>query len=184
MTKISCEVCLDLIPLVKDNVASEDSMNLVQKHIQECESCKNEFNSEVDIPPEMNDRRVLQKIKNQIFLAMLIIIIIGALVGIGLTEGPGLFYNIIIMPLVGALAYLVLDKKTYYFPVGLFILTYFWTLIKYILDGSFANNRILDILPAPVFWSFIYSGLALLGIVIAFLLKFAFRKEEKYEKDN
>lgn len=50
MTKISCEVCLDLIPLVKDNVASEDSMNLVQEHIQECESCKNEFNSEVDIP--------------------------------------------------------------------------------------------------------------------------------------
>lgn len=43
----------------------------------------------------MNDRRVLQKIKNQIFLAMLIIIIIGALVGIGLTEGRGCFITLL-----------------------------------------------------------------------------------------
>lgn len=184
MIKISCEVCLDLIPLVKDNVASEDSANLVREHIRECESCKNEFNSEVGIPPEMNDRRVLKKIKKQIFITVLTIIIIGALIGIGLTEGPGLFYNIIIMPLVGAIAYLALNKKTYYFSIGLFILSYFWTLIKYILDGSFANNRILDILPVPIFWSLTYSGLALLGIIIAFLLKFAFGGEINYEKDN
>ncbi|HZK18780.1 MAG TPA: zf-HC2 domain-containing protein [Clostridia bacterium] len=184
MIKISCDICLDLIPLVKDNVASEDSKELVREHIRECEFCKSEFNGSAGMVPEMNDRRVLQKIKHQVFLAALAIIIIGALIGIGLTEGPGLFYNIIIMPLVGAIAYLALNKRVYYFPVGLFVFSYFWILLKYSLDGFYINDGIFGLLLAPVYWSVIYSGLTILGAVIAFLLKFAFRKEADYEKND
>ncbi len=40
MTKITCDICMDLMPLVQDGVASEDSENAVKKHISECESCK------------------------------------------------------------------------------------------------------------------------------------------------
>jgi predicted anti-sigma-YlaC factor YlaD len=43
MIEISCQVCLDLIPLVKDNVASEDSKKLVLEHIRQCEACKDEY---------------------------------------------------------------------------------------------------------------------------------------------
>ena len=32
-SNISCDVCLDLIPLVRDKVASEDSNRLVYEHI-------------------------------------------------------------------------------------------------------------------------------------------------------
>ncbi len=184
MTKISCEVCLDLIPLVKDNVASEDSKKLVLEHIRQCEHCKNEFENEYDTLPKMNDKRVLQKIKKRIFLVALATVIIGTLIGVGLTEGPGMFYNIIIMPLVGGIAYFALNRKSFYFPITLFILSYIWTLINYIFDSSYLKDSILDLLFAPIFLSCIYSGLALLGIIIAFLLRFAFRKEVEYEKDN
>lgn len=30
MNKISCDICMDLIPLVKDGIASEDSGNAVK----------------------------------------------------------------------------------------------------------------------------------------------------------
>ena len=41
--KISCDVILDLIPLVKDGVASDDSSTIVKEHIKNCESCRAEF---------------------------------------------------------------------------------------------------------------------------------------------
>jgi hypothetical protein len=184
MFKISCQVCLDLIPLVKDNVASEDSKKLVLEHIRQCEYCEIEYEYGNDTLPEMNDKRVLQKIKKRIFFAALTTVIIGTLIGVGLTEGPGMFYNIIIMPLVGGIAYFALNKKSFYFPIVLFILSYIWTLINYIFDSSYLKDSILNLFFAPIFMSIIYSGLALFGIIIAFLLKFAFRKEVDYEKDN
>ena len=39
----SCEIILDLIPLYLDDVCSEDSKRIVEKHISECESCRREF---------------------------------------------------------------------------------------------------------------------------------------------
>ena len=39
MNEISCDVCMDLIPLVQDGIASEDSREAVEKHIKNCESC-------------------------------------------------------------------------------------------------------------------------------------------------
>ncbi|HHY14314.1 MAG TPA: zf-HC2 domain-containing protein [Thermoanaerobacterales bacterium] len=184
MIKISCDVCLDLIPLVKDNVASKDSINLVKEHISECKSCRIQFDGEIETLPEMDDKQVLLKIRNRIFIMAISAIIIGALIGIGLTEGPGLFYNILIMPLIGAIAYFTLNGRSYYFPIGLFILSYFWILIKYTFDGTFTNAGILSVFIAPIFWSLIYAGLSLLGIIIAFLLKFAFRKESDYEENS
>ncbi|MFY9176291.1 MAG: hypothetical protein WBI74_05055 [Caldicoprobacterales bacterium] len=184
MTKISCQVCLDLMPLVKDNVASQESRKLVFEHIRQCQGCKNEYESGNYTLPEMNDKRVIQKIKKQLYLIALATVIIGTLIGIGLSEGPGMFYNIIIFPLVGGIAYFALNRKSFYFPIAIFILSYIWSLINYIIDRSFPIDSVFNLLYAPVFLSCIYSGLVLFGIVIAFLLKFAFRKEVDYEKDN
>ena len=71
MTKISCQVCLDLMPLVKDNVASQESRKLVFEHIRQCQGCKNEYESGNYTLPEMNDKRVIQKIKKQLYLIAL-----------------------------------------------------------------------------------------------------------------
>ena len=41
MDKISCGICQDLIPLVTDEVAGEESKAAVRDHIRCCESCQN-----------------------------------------------------------------------------------------------------------------------------------------------
>ena len=40
MNKIDCEICMDLIPLVKDGIASEESYKAVEEHVKECETCR------------------------------------------------------------------------------------------------------------------------------------------------
>ena len=40
MTKITCDICMDLMPLVRDGVVSEDSVTAVMNHISDCEDCK------------------------------------------------------------------------------------------------------------------------------------------------
>ena len=40
MNKISCEIIKDLLPLYYDNVCSNDSKLLVEKHNNECTSCR------------------------------------------------------------------------------------------------------------------------------------------------
>ena len=46
MNKITCDICKDLMPLVKDGIASEDSRLAVMEHVNECETCKKLFESE------------------------------------------------------------------------------------------------------------------------------------------
>ena len=41
--KISCDVIKDLLPLYIDDILSNDSKNLVDEHIEECESCNDEL---------------------------------------------------------------------------------------------------------------------------------------------
>lgn len=43
---IPCGVCLDLIPLVRDGVASEESVQLVLDHTAVCPSCREALGEE------------------------------------------------------------------------------------------------------------------------------------------
>ena len=82
---VSCEVILDLIPLVKDNVASEDSIELVGEHLKSCESCKLEFeNYALPIPKEIDDKRVVSSIKKKLLLITSALLFIGASIGMAI----------------------------------------------------------------------------------------------------
>ncbi|WP_186430369.1 zf-HC2 domain-containing protein [Clostridium sp. BSD9I1] len=84
---ISCDVILDLIPLVKDGVASKDSINLVSNHLKSCESCKLEFEGHtLPIPTEFDDKRVVSSIKKNLFLATSALLLIGAFIGMALNK--------------------------------------------------------------------------------------------------
>lgn len=84
---ISCDVILDLIPLVKDNVASEDSIKLVTEHIKSCESCKLELGRHtLPIQTELDDKRVVSSIKKKLFLVMSALLFIGAFIGMALNK--------------------------------------------------------------------------------------------------
>jgi len=37
---ISCEIIRDLLPLYVDDVCSDDSRELVEHHLRDCESCR------------------------------------------------------------------------------------------------------------------------------------------------
>ena len=84
---ISCGVILDLIPLVKDIIASEDSIKLVTEHLKRGESCKLEFES-YTLPnrTEFDDKRVVSSIQKKLFLAMSALLLLGAFIGMALNK--------------------------------------------------------------------------------------------------
>ncbi len=175
MNKISCDMCLDLIPLVNDQVASEASKKAVLGHIKECESCREFYEIEDVEEWKMNDNRVIMKIRKQLYVAAIIAIVFGTILGTVLTDSMGLFYNILIMPAIGVIGYFVVPKEPYYVPAGLFVFIYIWLFIKYIVEGTALSGALI----MPLFWAFIYAGLCYIGVIIVFLLKIAFGKGEK-----
>jgi len=184
MNKISCEVCLDLMPLVNDDIASEDSKDAVNNHIKTCESCRMFYASNPFREIKMDDSKVVSKMKNELYFIALIVIIFGAMLGVALTDGMGMFYNILIMPTIGVIGYFTLSKKSYLVPLTLFGFMYVFMLIKYTTEGMFSEGPSIHAFLIPGYWAFIYSGLCLLGIIIGFLLKIAFGKRDEDEKTN
>lgn len=180
-----CGIILDLIPLVKDNVASEESKNIVAEHIKICDSCRSEFEmfESSGIEQSIKDEKILSAIRRSIFITQIAVLIVGTIIGIGLTGKMGMFYNFIIMPVIGIISFITLRRKSYIAPIFIFILTYLWQVVTFIIKvkGEF-DWRVL-ILQTSLFYSLVYTGLVTLGIIIAILLNFSFRKEGiQYEK--
>lgn len=171
---VSCQVILDLIPLVKDNVASEESNVLVLEHIYECECCRLEFeNYNVETLDSLNDKKIIASIKRRLLVIGIIILIAGSLIGVALTNSFGILYNFLIMPVIGASGYMTLKRKWYLVPAGIFMLSYLWIFINGILSDGFT----IEALYYPVYLSIMYAFLVLLGTLIARLLSFALKKE-------
>lgn len=176
-TSISCDICLDLIPLVRDKVASDDSNALVFEHIKNCESCREEFeHTNIASANEIDDDKIIKSIRKSLFLTGFVFVFCGALLGVYLSNSSGMFYNFLIMPIVGGCGYLTLKRKWYFAPLGIFVLSYVWLFIQNFIDGGLSGFRV-ELIWIPLFLSSIYTGLAVLGVAIAALLKFAFRKE-------
>lgn len=77
MSKISCDVIRDLLPLYKDRVCSEKSMDLVEEHLPECEDCRRYLEAmDEELPPIKDelprDARDFKKIANRLTLARII----------------------------------------------------------------------------------------------------------------
>nr|WP_174270168.1 zf-HC2 domain-containing protein [Desulfitobacterium dehalogenans] len=65
--KINCNVIRDILPLYIENVVSADTRNFVEKHLSECESCKDELKI-LQAPIELaidNDTRAFKNIKKK-----------------------------------------------------------------------------------------------------------------------
>ena len=74
MNEISCDLCMDLLPLVKDGVASEDSVKAVEAHIASCESCHALFNGE--IPAQIDTTKSLEKLHRRLQLSSAMLMMI------------------------------------------------------------------------------------------------------------
>lgn len=177
MNQISCNVCMDLIPLVKDGIASEESSNLVMDHIGSCEHCANAFGGKMTTNAAMDDVVVLNKIKKQLTLFLLCIIFAGALIGMVLSDGIGMFYNALIMPAIGGFGYKLFKKKSYFVPLGLFLFSFVWISIREIMKGFLTYSTVVDLLIMSAWWSGIFATFTAVGVLIAGLLYYAFKKE-------
>lgn len=66
MSKISCGIIKDLLPLYIDGVCSSDSIDLIEEHLKNCPLCEAEFmnlQNNTDIKPEI-DKDIDKAIKN------------------------------------------------------------------------------------------------------------------------
>ncbi|MBP3579504.1 MAG: zf-HC2 domain-containing protein [Lachnospiraceae bacterium] len=174
MNNISCDICKDLLPLVKDGIASEDSVRAVKEHLKECEICRDLYENEItEINEETPDlEQELGKLKRhiQIFSAMLLMF--GVFFGLSLTASEEMFYNSLIMPVIGALGYVIFQwKAVYQIPLLLLVMQ---SLINFL-----GLARGMEYMPfvAILMWVGIYTIFVEIGILVAGLLHFAFRKE-------
>ena len=102
MSKISCEVIKDMLPLYYDNVCSDDSKRMVEEHLSYCDNCKMELEKiqdEVHIPEKKiienrNDSNVIKNISTAWKRVRLKAFIKGGLIS-------ALFMSIIILGYVG-----------------------------------------------------------------------------------
>jgi len=174
MNKISCDICKDLIPLVKDGIASADSCFAVKEHMEECVTCKKLYESEITAPSETNPDLELElgKLKRKLQIFSVMLMMFGAFFGLSLTASEEMFYNSLIMPVIGALGYVIFRwKAIYQIPVLL--------LIMQLLINCFGMVRGMEIMPVMgvVTWVAIYTIFVEIGVLVAGLLHFAFRKE-------
>lgn len=170
MTEISCDICMDLVPLVRDGLASEDSRNAVLAHTAHCDACRALLGEDIPAPDRQNDSAA--RIRRRLRGLELILLVCGILFGLSLTAGSNLFYNALLMPVIGGLGYVIFrGYAALILPGMLFILH---------LAGNFAaylrGVEYLD-LWSLVLWTALYALFAAVGVFIACLLHFAFRKE-------
>ena len=173
MTDITCNVCMDLIPLVKDGIASDDSRLLVEEHIKGCKACALAWNEEVQLDTSIDAKAVTNKIKKQLQLIVILIIALSTLFGVSLAASQNMFFNILLMPTIGAVSYTFLKNKAFFIALFVLIVAYLWHFIMFYGEyGVLAGGLI-----ASLWWGVIYAGLCMIGTVVAFLLYFAFKKE-------
>lgn len=178
---INCNVILDLIPLVKDGVASNESTLIVNEHVRSCESCKAELETFESLNIEilqLKDKKIIFDIKRSIYITQIVILGLGAILGIALSSSMGMFYNFIIMPIIGGVSFLTFKEKWMFAPLVIFVVTYLWQTVLVIAEDGFSGTG----LTIGLYYSVVYAFLVVLGAVIAMLLRFAFERGENNEK--
>lgn len=164
--RITCDICRDLIPLVKDGVASADSEFAVRKHIESCKECGLLFDGK-QAEPKPEPSRSFRRVKRRLTLIYAALMLLGIYFGLSLTSGMEQFYNCLIMPVVGVFGYLAFRWK------ALFTVPILLIIVQAVINGFglLGSPHRIDFL-SPL----IYSAFALSGTIIVMLLRYAFGK--------
>lgn len=167
--EINCEICRDLIPLVKDGVASADSEAAVRQHTSGCSECAGLFDGEA-VPNAPEPPKVLRRVKRWLNCIYIVLMVLGLYVGLSVTSSIDMFYNVLIMPVAGVLGYLAFRwKSVFIVPVILLVMNIITNAL-----GLFSAERLG--FSELMMWTIIYILFIAAGIVIAMLFRFAFGK--------
>ena len=168
--KITCDICRDLLPLVKDGVASADSEAAVRQHLSGCNECEMLFDGKfVPAIDPSESPKALMRVKHWLSGIYVALMLFGIYFGLSITNSEDQFFNCLIMPIAGVFGYLVFKWKALYaVPIIMFI-TYFITNAL----GVSNDGEVFDLINL-LSWTFIYSLFTWAGTIIAMLLHFAF----------
>ena len=159
-------------------MASKETEQLVNDHLKECPECRAEFESlkaggdlsTAENKPDSKPFKIMMKRMNRQFYSLAYAALIFLIfLGFGWTAGENLMYNSLIMPIVGVFGYGVFGwRAVYKMPILLLGIDLLLCLFKLVA---------IDLYSA-LMWTLIYSIFVFVGIAIAFLLHYAFRKEK------
>lgn len=169
MNTFDCDLYLDLMPLVKDGVASDASRTALEMHLMECESCRELYDSMPDTAVEQDESKVkktLEKIRDRYKRKLMALIVLGVLAGALLTATRNMFLTVAIFPFVGLAAYFVWRARSLFVPLVVFSAS--WLLLA-LRDGNPVE---------AVGWSFNYAYACLVGVIAGGVIAFVFEKVE------
>ena len=182
--KTECSIVRDLLPLYVEELVNPETAKFIDEHLQNCTECQTELETlkegnvltEIATKPSPNIEQakpfktIMKRMNRQFYSLAYAALIFLIFLGFGWTGGENLMYNSLIMPIVGIFGYYVFRWKAIYkMPILLLIIDTFVYLFR-LVDLDFYS---------AIIWTLIYSIFVFVGIAIAFLLHFAFRKEKK-----
>lgn len=87
MSEITCSIIQDLLPIYKEEIVSEDTRQLVEKHLETCELCRKELemmDTEIDdtryAPTEKEEEKIIRSFRRKICKKQMIIAVISMLI--------------------------------------------------------------------------------------------------------
>ena len=179
-----CKIISDLLPLYAEDMVCEETAEFIKNHLSECEDCKNDFEAfkngddlkEIfkeepkkpaeDIKPF---KKIMKKMNMQVHSISYLLIIFFIFFGFLSMDSGDVFYNSLIMPIVGVFGYIIFRFRAFYkLPILLLVINIFACLF------NLADVEFIDIF----FWTAIFTAFVFAGILIAFLIHFALRKEK------
>lgn len=105
---VSCAVVQDLMPLVRDGVASAESEALVQAHIESCADCRalwDALPAASAAPAQPDDTAVLKTVRTHVRLWLLVVVVVGLALGMAvLNSGRATGLLFVIFPLTCGIA--------------------------------------------------------------------------------
>ncbi len=182
--KTECSIVRDLLPLYLEDMVSAETAQYVREHLESCSECQTEFISLKDgaclqeiekkataqADTAKPFKKMMKRMNRQFYMLAYSLIILFIFLGCSWTSDANLMYNSVIMPIVGVFGYCVFRWKAIYkVPVLLLLIDLFIFLFQ-IVEIGFADT---------LSWTVMYCFFVWIGILIAFLLHFAFRKEDK-----
>ncbi len=182
--KNECKIISDLLPLYSENLVCEETSEFIKNHLSECGECKKDFEAfknDIDLNEVIKEiqneekenirplKKIMKKMDMQVHSISYLLVVFFIFFSFLSMDSGDVFYNSLIMPIVGVFGYIVFRFKAFYkLPVLLFIIN----LLAYLLKVT--EVQFTDIF----FWTAIFTVFVFIGIIIAFLIHFAFRKEK------
>lgn len=179
---LPCDICRDLLPLVRDGVASEASRRAVEEHVVHCEACRELWGEEAPPPPLHRDR-VLGRIRRRLYAWQGAMTAAGLILGMVLANTGQAGYNILLLPVLGAVAQWLSPRRARWLPLlvwGLITAVTLWSNAGYLL-GRLAEwdwYNFFAILGLSILYGLLLGALCALGTLAAALFRYALRKEE------